>query len=103
VRWPVRDGLGTAVLSRGLEEQANFSTQAARAATETVVAYRIVTACELVAAVRGLRMRGVVPAPGPLLDAYGWPRPPWTAGPPTGRWTRTSTRPSACCPHWAPG
>ncbi len=63
--------LGTAVLSRGLEEQANFSTQAARAATETVAAYRIVTACELVAAVRGLRMRGVVPAPGPLLDAYG--------------------------------
>ncbi len=62
--------LGTAVLSRGLEEQANFSTQAARATSETVAAYRIVTACELVAAVRGLRMRGVVPAAGPLRDAY---------------------------------
>jgi histidine ammonia-lyase len=62
--------LGTAVLSRGLEEQANFSTQAARAATDTVAAYRIVVACELVAAIRGLRLRRLVPAPGPLRDAY---------------------------------
>jgi histidine ammonia-lyase len=63
--------LGSAVLSRGLEEQANFSTQAARAATETVAAYRIVLACELVAAVRALRMRGDVEwGYGPLLDAY---------------------------------
>ena len=65
--------LGTAVLSRGLEEQANFSTQAARAATETVAAYRVVLACELVAAVRALRMRGGVawnPGPGPVREAY---------------------------------
>jgi len=62
--------LGTAVLSRGLEEQANFSTQAARAATDTVAAHRIVLACELVAAIRGLRLRQLVPAPGPLRDAY---------------------------------
>jgi histidine ammonia-lyase len=63
--------LGTAVLSRGLEEQANFSTQAARAATETVAAYRVVLACELVAAVRALRMRGDVRwAAGPLREAY---------------------------------
>ena len=62
--------LGTAVLSRGLEEHANFSTQAARATTETVASYGIVTACELVAAVRGLRLRRVVPAAGPLRDAY---------------------------------
>jgi histidine ammonia-lyase len=62
--------LGTAVLSRGLEEQANFSTQAARAATDTVAAHRIVLACELVAAIRGLRLRQLVPAAGPLRDAY---------------------------------
>jgi hypothetical protein len=62
--------LGTAVLSRGLEELADFSTQAARAATDTVAAYRIVLACELVAAIRGLRLRRLVPAPGPLRDAY---------------------------------
>ena len=63
--------LGTAVLSRGLEEQANFSTQAARAATETVAAYRVVLACELVAAVRALRMRGGVAwKTGPAGEAY---------------------------------
>jgi histidine ammonia-lyase len=61
--------LGTAVLSRGLEEQANFSTQAARAATDSVAAYRIVVACELVAAVRALRLRGDELAAGALLDA----------------------------------
>jgi len=62
--------LGSAVLSRGLEEQANFSTQAARAATDTVAAYRIVLCCELVAAVRALGMRGRPPAPGPLRAGY---------------------------------
>jgi histidine ammonia-lyase len=62
--------LGTAVLSRGLEDLADFSTQAARAATDTVTAHRIVLACELVAAIRGLRLRRLVPAPGPLRDAY---------------------------------
>jgi histidine ammonia-lyase len=29
-----------------------------------------VLACELVAAIRGLRLRRLVPAPGPLRDAY---------------------------------
>jgi histidine ammonia-lyase len=62
--------LGSAVLSRGLEEQANFSTQAARAATDTVTSYRIVLSCELVAAVRALGLRGTAPAPGPLACAY---------------------------------
>jgi histidine ammonia-lyase len=62
--------LGTAVLSRGLEEQANFSTQAARAATDTVAAYRIVLSCELVAVIRALTMQGIQPAPGPLRQAY---------------------------------
>jgi histidine ammonia-lyase len=50
--------LGTAVVSRGLEDHASFSTQAARQATATAEAFRYVLACELVAAVRALRMRG---------------------------------------------
>jgi len=57
--------LGSAVLSRGVEEHAGFSTQSARATTEIIDAYRIVLACELVAAVRALRLRGIRPgAPG---------------------------------------
>ena len=49
--------LGTAVVSRGLEEHASFSTQAARQATAAADAFRYVLACELVAAVRALRMQ----------------------------------------------
>ena len=58
--------LGSAVLSRGVEEHAGFATQSARATTDVVAAYRIVLACELVASVRALRLRGVTPA-GPEL------------------------------------
>lgn len=49
--------LGSAVVSRGLEDHASFSTQAARATTEVAIAYTRVLACELVAAVRALRLR----------------------------------------------
>jgi len=49
--------LGTAVVSRGLEDHASFSTQAARQATAAAEAFRYVLACELVAAVRALRMQ----------------------------------------------
>ena len=62
--------LGSAVLSRGVEEHAGFSTQSARASTDVVAAYRVVLACELVAAVRALRLRGIRPAPGPLAEAF---------------------------------
>ncbi|HXP22459.1 MAG TPA: aromatic amino acid ammonia-lyase [Streptosporangiaceae bacterium] len=58
--------LGNAVLSRGVEEHAGFATQSARATTDVVDAYRIVLACELVAAVRALRLRAAQPA-GPVL------------------------------------
>jgi histidine ammonia-lyase len=51
--------LGGAVLSRGVEDHAGFSTQAARATTDVITAYRLVLACELVASVRALRMRGI--------------------------------------------
>src|SRR5450755_1359587 len=63
--------LGSAVLSRGVEEHAGFSTQSARATTDVAGAYQLVLASELVASVRALRMRGVRPPPGPLADAFG--------------------------------
>jgi histidine ammonia-lyase len=61
-RLATPSALGSAVLSRGVEEHAGFSTQSARATTETITAYRIVLACELVAAVRALRMQERAPA-----------------------------------------
>lgn len=48
--------LGTAVISRGLEDHASFSTQAARSTSDAVGAYRTVLACELLGAVRALRL-----------------------------------------------
>jgi histidine ammonia-lyase len=62
--------LGTVVLSRGLEEDASFSTQAARQATAAVRAYRVMVGCELVMATRALRLRGVAPTSEPLRVAY---------------------------------
>ncbi|MFD0682893.1 aromatic amino acid ammonia-lyase [Actinomadura fibrosa] len=62
--------LGSAVLSRGVEEHAGFSTQSARATTDAVAAYRLGLGCELVAAVRALRMQGRAPSGGPLRSAY---------------------------------
>ena len=63
--------LGSAVLSRGVEEHAGFSTQSARATTDVVEAYRIVLACELVAAVRALRLSGTRPEQAGLAGAFG--------------------------------
>ena len=62
--------LGSAVLSRGVEEHAGFSTQSARATTEIIDAYRIVLACELVAAVRALRLREIRPGAPGLAAAF---------------------------------
>ncbi len=61
-RLAMPSALGSAVLSRGVEEHAGFSTQSARATTDALAAYRIVLACELVAAVRALRMQEHVPS-----------------------------------------
>ncbi|MET8980108.1 aromatic amino acid ammonia-lyase [Streptomyces sp. NPDC004539] len=55
--------LGHAVLSRGVEEQASFASLAARQTLRACAAYRLVVGCELVAAVRALRQRGLHPAP----------------------------------------
>lgn len=62
--------LGTAVLSRGVEEHAAFSPQAARAAAAMVPWFRTVLACELVAAIRALRQRGIQPAGTRLRAVY---------------------------------
>ncbi|MEV0374103.1 aromatic amino acid ammonia-lyase [Streptomyces sp. NPDC050636] len=63
--------LGHAVLSRGVEEQASFASLGARQTLRACTHYRHVLACELVAAVRALRMRSLEPEPGlPLATAY---------------------------------
>ncbi|MFD9891093.1 aromatic amino acid ammonia-lyase [Amycolatopsis sp. NPDC059027] len=62
--------LGTAVVSRGIEDHASFSTQAARAATAAAAAYQQVLACELVAAVRALRIRKAELVDLPVRAAY---------------------------------
>ncbi|WP_285570015.1 aromatic amino acid ammonia-lyase [Actinoallomurus iriomotensis] len=68
-RLATPSALGNAVLSRGVEEHAGFSTQSARATTEAIGAYRTVLACELVAAVRALRMQDRMP-PGRLGEVF---------------------------------
>ncbi|MFI6450291.1 aromatic amino acid lyase [Streptosporangium amethystogenes] len=51
--------LGGAVLSLGTEDHASFTPQAARSALAAIEPLEIVLACELVASVRTLRLRGV--------------------------------------------
>ncbi|WP_422398395.1 aromatic amino acid ammonia-lyase [Streptomyces hygroscopicus] len=55
--------LGHAVLSRGVEEQASFASLGARQTLRVADHYRLVLGCELVAAVRALRQRGLEPDP----------------------------------------
>ncbi len=69
-RFAAPAALGNAVLSRGVEEHAGFSTQSARATGDAASAYRVVLACELVAAVRALRMQRRAPAGALLRDAF---------------------------------
>ncbi|MBB5630710.1 aromatic amino acid ammonia-lyase [Sphaerisporangium krabiense] len=61
--------LGHAVLSLGVEDHASFAPQSARHTLRAASAYRLVLACELVTAVRALRMRGVVPDPSTPVGA----------------------------------
>ena len=56
--------LGAVNLSLGLEEHASFSSQAAGQTTDALRWYRLVVACELLAAIRALRQRGTVPPAG---------------------------------------
>lgn len=66
--------LGTATLSRGAEHHASFAPQAGVLTRQLLDSLRTVLACELVAAVRAVRLAGVTPddltpaAVGPWLD-----------------------------------
>ena len=60
-------GLQTVVLSQGVEEDASFASLAAGQALDAVAHLRTLLACELVAAVRALRLGGTKPA-GELLN-----------------------------------
>ncbi|WP_326568814.1 aromatic amino acid ammonia-lyase [Amycolatopsis rhabdoformis] len=62
--------LGTAVISRGLEDHASFSTHAVRSTVTATAAYRTVLACELLGAVRALRLSGVALPNTPLREAF---------------------------------
>lgn len=62
--------LGTAVISRGLEDHASFSTQAARSTSAAGHAYRTVLACELLGAVRALRMAKAELPDAPVAAAF---------------------------------
>jgi histidine ammonia-lyase len=61
-------GLQTVTLSRGVEDDASFASLAAVNAIAAAQTYRTLLACELVAAVRAIRMRGLDLA-STLLDA----------------------------------
>ncbi|HEX3593290.1 MAG TPA: aromatic amino acid ammonia-lyase [Pseudonocardiaceae bacterium] len=64
-------GLGHAVVSRGVEDHSSFAFQSARETLRSVAAFRLVLACELVAAVRALRLREVFPDPdSPSGEAF---------------------------------
>lgn len=61
---------GTAVISRGLEDHASFAAQAARYTDELSGLVPTALACELVAAVRALRMAPDRLVDGPAREAY---------------------------------
>ena len=92
--------LGAAVLSRGVEDHAGFSTQSARATTDVLTPYRMVLASELVAAVRALRMAQLRPAGAELADALALAAGALSADTRTGRWTTTWPPPWTCSPAW---
>jgi len=52
-------GLQTVTLSRGVEDDASFASLSARQARDAVPRYATLLACELVAAVRSLRLQGL--------------------------------------------
>ena len=62
--------IGNAVVSRGQEENSSFAFQSASQALRSLGAFRLVLACEVVAAVRALRLRGITPETPPLRAAF---------------------------------
>lgn len=74
-RQAASPALGGAVLSLGVEEHASFATQSAWSTSSAVQAYGVVLGCELVAAMRTLRLRGISPAGRALAAAFGLAAP----------------------------
>lgn len=62
--------IGNAVVSRGQEENSSFAFQSASQALRSLTAFRLVLACEVVAAVRTLRLRGITPQTPSLRSAF---------------------------------
>jgi histidine ammonia-lyase len=62
--------LGHAVLSRGVEEHSSFASTGARRLLDSVEPFRLVLACELLAALRALRLRGATPSGDGALRAF---------------------------------
>lgn len=62
--------LGHAVVSRGAEDHASFAGQAARQTADSVGWYRRLIACELVVAVRALRLGTIRPEPHTLVGRH---------------------------------
>ncbi len=63
--------LGHAVISRGSEDHASFASTGARRLLDSVQPFQLVLACELLAAIRALRLRDFVPPGcGELRDFY---------------------------------
>lgn len=62
--------LGTSVISRGVEDHASFTPHAARSTRDAAAHYRTVLACELVAAVRALRLDDTGPRGELLASAF---------------------------------
>jgi histidine ammonia-lyase len=73
--------LGTATLSRGAEHHASFAPQAATLTNQLLAALRDVLACELVAAVRAIRLAGVRPADLEPASVGRWVADAFTALP----------------------
>ncbi|HEV2638672.1 MAG TPA: aromatic amino acid ammonia-lyase [Actinocrinis sp.] len=62
--------LGHAVISRGVEEHASFASTGARRLLDCVEQFRLVLACELMAAVRALRMHRRMPTGSAQLREF---------------------------------
>jgi histidine ammonia-lyase len=62
--------LGTAMISRGLEDHASFSTHAVRSTVAATGDFRTLLACELLGAVRALRLAGDPLPDTPLREAF---------------------------------
>ena len=85
-------------LSRGIEDNASFASLAARQLLTAAERYELLVACELVAALRAVRIgRPELTEP---QQRRSRPAPGCRRCSATGTSPRTSRRPSGCCRSW---